>query len=89
MLQAKLDEWGKPAWLSLLVLAFFAGWPLGLAVLAYLAGSGRFPILFAEAARRQGLKVACVGIRHEAPDERRLEAHQPSPERPEPRPGCG
>jgi len=33
-----------------------------------LAGSGRFPILFAEAARRQGLQVACVGIRHEAPD---------------------
>ena len=33
-----------------------------------LAGSGRFPILFAEAARRQGLEVACVGIRHEAPD---------------------
>jgi UDP-2,3-diacylglucosamine hydrolase len=32
-----------------------------------LAGSGRFPILFAEAARRQGLKVACVGIRYEAP----------------------
>ena len=41
MLQTKLDEWGKPAWLSLLVLAFLAGWPLGLAVLAYLAGSGR------------------------------------------------
>ena len=32
-----------------------------------LAGSGRFPILFAEAASRQGLQVACVGIRHEAP----------------------
>jgi len=37
--------------------------PIGL-----LAGSGRFPILFAEAARRQGLAVACVGIRHEAPE---------------------
>ena len=36
-----------------------------------LAGSGRFPILFAEAARRQGLKVACVGIRYEAPAELR------------------
>ena len=36
-----------------------------------LAGSGRFPILFAEAARKQGLKVACVGIRYEAPDELR------------------
>ncbi len=35
--------------------------PIGL-----LAGSGRFPILFAEAARRQGLRVACVGVRYEA-----------------------
>jgi DUF1009 family protein len=40
--------------------------PIGL-----LAGSGRFPILFAEAARRQGLSVACVGIRYEAPEELR------------------
>jgi DUF1009 family protein len=37
--------------------------PIGL-----LAGSGRFPILFAEAAKRQGLRVACVGIRYEAPE---------------------
>jgi DUF1009 family protein len=36
-----------------------------------LAGSGRFPILFAEAARRQGWRVACVGIRYEVPDELR------------------
>jgi len=35
--------------------------PVGL-----LAGSGRFPVLFAEAAKRQGLPVACVGIRYEA-----------------------
>ncbi|HEX8202985.1 MAG TPA: UDP-2,3-diacylglucosamine diphosphatase LpxI [Isosphaeraceae bacterium] len=35
--------------------------PIGL-----LAGSGRFPILFAEGARRHGLEVACVGIRYEA-----------------------
>src|SRR4051794_26427735 len=31
-----------------------------------LAGSGRFPILFAEKARAIGLEVVCVGIRHEA-----------------------
>jgi DUF1009 family protein len=36
-----------------------------------LAGSGRFPVLFAEAAQRQGLHVACVGIKYEAPDELR------------------
>ncbi len=36
-----------------------------------LAGSGRFPILFAEAAKRQGLRVACVGIQYEASEELR------------------
>src|SRR5919109_1139533 len=34
-----------------------------------LAGSGRFPVVFAEKARRLGLPVVCVGIRHEAPPE--------------------
>ncbi len=38
--------------------------PIGL-----LAGSGRFPILFAEKARTLGLPVVCVGIRDEAPPE--------------------
>ena len=40
--------------------------PIGL-----LAGSGRFPILFAEAARRQGIPVVCVGVKYEASDELR------------------
>ena len=35
--------------------------PIGL-----LAGSGRFPIAFAEKARRVGRPVVCVGLRHEA-----------------------
>jgi DUF1009 family protein len=35
-------------------------------MIGLLAGSGRFPIVFAEAAQRQGLNVACVGIRYEA-----------------------
>lgn len=38
--------------------------PVGL-----LAGSGRFPILFAERARQLGLPVVCVGIADEAPAE--------------------
>jgi UDP-2,3-diacylglucosamine hydrolase len=33
-----------------------------------LAGSGRFPVLFAEGAKRQGYKIACMGIRYEAPE---------------------
>jgi Protein of unknown function (DUF2852) len=38
---AKLDEFGKPAWIALMILGFFAWWPLGLAVLAFMIGSGR------------------------------------------------
>jgi hypothetical protein len=38
---AKLDEFGKPAWIALVVLAFLAWWPLGLATLAFAIGSGR------------------------------------------------
>lgn len=38
--------------------------PVGL-----LAGSGRFPVVFAEKARQLGMPVVCVGICHEAPVE--------------------
>ncbi len=36
-----------------------------------LAGAGRFPIAFAQAARKQGLSVVCVGALSMAPDELR------------------
>ena len=38
---AKLDEFGKPAWIVLLILGFWWWWPLGLAILAFMIGSGR------------------------------------------------
>jgi hypothetical protein len=38
---AKLDELGRPAWIVLLILGFMVWWPFGLAVLAFLIGSGR------------------------------------------------
>jgi hypothetical protein len=38
---AKLDELGKPAWIALVVLAFFVYWPAGFAILAYMWWSGR------------------------------------------------
>ena len=38
---AKLDDIGKPAWIALMVVSFIVFWPAGLAVLAYLIGSGR------------------------------------------------
>jgi hypothetical protein len=38
---AKIDEFGKPAWILLIVLGFMLWWPVGLAVLAMTIGSGR------------------------------------------------
>jgi hypothetical protein len=38
---AKLDEFGKPAWIALIVIGFMAWWPLGLGVLAFTIWSGR------------------------------------------------
>jgi hypothetical protein len=38
---AKLDELGKPAWIALMILGFFIWWPIGLATLAFIMGSGR------------------------------------------------
>ena len=40
-LAARIDEWGKPAWIGLMILGFLAFWPLGLAILGYLIWSGR------------------------------------------------
>jgi UDP-2,3-diacylglucosamine hydrolase len=60
------DSWHGRAATSLLSSPFQAPVlkPIGL-----LAGSGSFPLVFAENARRLGLPVVCVGIRHEAPAE--------------------
>lgn len=38
---AKLDEWGKGAWIAAMIVAFIVFWPLGLALLAYMIWSGR------------------------------------------------
>jgi hypothetical protein len=40
-LAAKIDEYGRPAWIVLMVLGFIIFWPLGLAILAYIIWSGR------------------------------------------------
>ncbi len=40
-LAAKMDDWGKPAWIAATVFAFIVFWPVGLALLAYLFWSGR------------------------------------------------
>ena len=38
---ARLDDWGKLAWITVVILGFIHFWPIGLAILAYLIWSGR------------------------------------------------
>lgn len=40
-LVAKIDDYGKPAWIVLMVLGFIVFWPIGLALLFYMIWSGR------------------------------------------------
>jgi hypothetical protein len=40
-LAARMDEYGRPGWIALTILAFCLYWPVGLAILAYLFWSGR------------------------------------------------
>jgi hypothetical protein len=48
---AKLDEFGKGAWIAFTVLGFMIWWPLGLATLAFVIGSGRMSCGHAGAGR--------------------------------------
>jgi hypothetical protein len=38
---AKLEDLGKPAWIVLMLVGFMVWWPIGLATLAFMIGSGR------------------------------------------------
>lgn len=37
----RIDDYGKPAWIGLMVLGFILFWPVGLLILAFLLWSGR------------------------------------------------
>jgi len=41
VLLERMDEIGKPAWITLMVLGFWVFWPVGLATLAFIVWSGR------------------------------------------------
>jgi hypothetical protein len=53
---ARIDDFGRPAWIALMVLGFIVFWPLGLGILAYLLWSGRMGCgrSFADWQARQG-----------------------------------
>jgi len=38
---ARIDDFGRAAWIALMVLGFIVYWPIGLAILAYIIWSGR------------------------------------------------
>jgi hypothetical protein len=38
---ARIDDFGRPAWITLMVIGFIVFWPIGLGILAYLLWSGR------------------------------------------------
>jgi hypothetical protein len=38
---ARLDDWGRPAWIAAMVVSFVLFWPVGLAILGYMIWSGR------------------------------------------------
>jgi hypothetical protein len=40
-LAARVDDFGKPAWIALMILGFIVFWPIGLAILGYLIWSRR------------------------------------------------
>ena len=37
----RLDDWGKPAWITAMVIGFVVFWPIGLLILFYMLRSGR------------------------------------------------
>jgi hypothetical protein len=37
----RVDDFGRPAWIALMVLSFILCWPIGLIILGFLIGSGR------------------------------------------------
>lgn len=49
----RLDDYGRPAWLLVMVLGFIVFWPIGLAILAYLIWSGRMGCWKRNGARRE------------------------------------
>lgn len=51
-LASKIDEIGKPAWIALTLAAFLWFWPLGVAMIAFLALSGRLAMGRSEARGR-------------------------------------
>lgn len=51
---ATLDDFGRPAWIAVMVVGFVLFWPIGLAILAYLIWSGRMSCGWSQRYRNSG-----------------------------------
>ena len=49
---ARLDEFGRPAWIALMIAGLVLRWPVGLVILGYLIGSGRMSCWSPQAGER-------------------------------------
>lgn len=61
----RMDEFGRPAWILATVLGFWVFWPVGLAVLAYLAWTGRLKTMAGSAMGRAGTPGQWFNLRAE------------------------
>jgi hypothetical protein len=66
-LAAKIDEFGKPAWIVLMILGFIIWWPVGLGILAYIIWSGRMGWKSGSCSWREGAKMHGRGTWWEPP----------------------
>ncbi len=61
----RMDEFGRPAWILATVLGFWMFWPVGLAILAYLAWTGRLKTMASTAMGRAGTPGQWFNLRTE------------------------
>ena len=65
-LAERIDEYGKPAWIALMILSFIVFWPLGLFMLFYMIWSGRMGCWKKSAAADGGTSFAMPGCTRRA-----------------------
>ena len=49
---ARIDDFGRPAWIAVMIAGFILCWPVGLIILGYLIGSGRMSCWTPQAGER-------------------------------------
>jgi hypothetical protein len=71
---ARIDDFGRPAWIAILVIGFIVFWPIGLAILAYILWSGRMGCAGRNDIERWGQRAAERWERKRERWERRMQS---------------